>query len=287
MNTVKTVCWLWFTFASFSGFAFQHLGLEETAELRGCGSIHLAIEKETDFITLQKDLSVAGDKICHDGVHVFFKNSKTCSEHNNLMAPLGIEPVSCIEKPLTALKSVEEITLASGDTVYRFFAVDIYYESRLRGVSETCTTESIPREHILDVCEPTSRPTQFTKTIWSQRAASQSETPFLRDLHASGLKVINSPEGIQDSVRFMNPVLWDLPSGRANPSNFIRSPNCNSEFQRYFQSVGGEFTGTSRAQLDLFLLQDYSSPLTKQTLSPGSLVKTSSTSVQCNPETDL
>ena len=277
-------------FATQASLAFEDLLRANGSVLNTCGDLHLAIEKETDFIILKKDLSVSGDRICHDGKHVYFKSVKVCDEHNELMAEHGIEAVACNDQPLAPLKAVEQIHLSPDNRMFRFFAVDIYYESRIRGVSETCTTEAIRSEHILDVCDPEVHPTQFPETIWRDRNATAEETEFLEKLVDNGFGVINSPAGTLTNLLFAEPVFFDFLRRGSFSSFSIGSPMCNSEFADYFQKAGGEFTGTSRTLMELmdpFVLEEYTSPLKGESLSTDNVIKTSGSSVSCNYQVDI
>ncbi|MEO0335395.1 MAG: hypothetical protein AAF202_03320 [Pseudomonadota bacterium] len=295
MKIVSTV--LIFCIYLFPQFAhtlsIEEIVLSNQKVFESCGNVHLAYERETDFVLLQRDLSVSGERICHDGRQIFFKDNQVCEKHNEIMSEHGIEPVACDGKPLAPLKGVEQINMPEGEKLFRFFAVDIYYEMRLRGVSETCSTETVEIEKIIEVCDSETHPTQWPETIWSERDAVEGEeAEFLNTLVTSGFGIFNAPAGHLDSLLFSKPRTWDFLSNGQPESVVMRSPQCDPEFQELFHRAGGEFTGTSRELMDPFKLETYSSPLlsdqlTKQSNTEGKIVKSSTEDILCNYETDI
>lgn len=253
-------------------------------------AVHTATEITTDHVLLGRELSVAGHRLCHDGMHMYFKTEEQCRLHNSTMEPHGFETLDCSDLKLTPVNEIEQIKLTElGPSVYRFFTVDLFYRQEAREVSHMGQSEAVVTEHYVQVCDEfdSTRPTVFPENVWTQRNAAEEELDMLNELYQAGFEIIHSPAGVIENLLFADPILWSRSFANDMTKFSLGSPLCNDEFYSYFQKIGGEITGTSRPQLDLFILEEFADPLRATSDFTGRLQKASSRVVSCNPRVDI
>jgi len=249
-------------------------------------NVHTATEIVTQHVLLKKDLSVAGSRLCHDGMNVYFRDQDQCREHNELMEEYGIPAVECSDQPIVPIKEMEAIHLSeTNQRLYRFFVVDLYYETELRQVHPDGKSDPVVTGHHIQECNDPQRPTRFPEAVWSTRQASTNELQTLENLFTSNFQVIHAPKGEIRDMLFTEPFLWASDVSPSYAGVMIGSPLCDSEFRDSFQKAGGEITGTGRAQFDFLTLEELSDPLTS---SPrNQFQNASSQSLRCNRTIEL
>lgn len=204
-----------------------------------------------EHVVIGRNISVPGDKLCHDGVDLFFKSRQDCLD--------GDYDHSCRSLFIAPLRQSERIFFDRTRRVFRFFNVVTSYNSYtyVEGESGDYVNKST-QTHTIPFCAelPQKEPT----IVYSERQASSNELPFLNNLFKQGITSINTGFGPLLNLRMVNQQYHQLRLISWIQRGNIKSPLCieGEHHTNLVNKISGEYSGGGVRFLNINLLQNIS-----------------------------
>ncbi len=202
-------------------------------------------------VVIGREISVPGDRLCHDGVHIYFRSQEDCQKTN-------IEH-SCRSQFIAPIRQAEVISIDENKKIYRFFDVPKSYEVRTYNPDERGYFDLVARQtHSIPFCSG-AEPREPV-IVFEQREGTPEELPFLQRLFNFGVTVINTGFGPLKSLHMLNQESHELDFIDYRYHTNIRSPLCVDDpiHENLIQQISGEYSGGGVRFFNINLLQNIS-----------------------------
>ncbi len=212
-------------------------------------------------ILVSRDLVVVGSSLCHDNVHMYFKDSASCAKYQ--------KPHQCSDLQLQPIRQWEVIRHPDFSTpLIRFEKMDLQFDVSLyksMGLSADNTThyqlekklyqQSVPLCDDREILEP--------KIVYSERMVTDTvERRVLGILATRGASIFSSPSGPVFNTTLLNDPGFDFDEARVQSQSIsfqIRSPLCSELAQDpLLHLLSGEYSGNGIERVAFDSLDQYS-----------------------------